>query len=324
MKIVAVEDALGLTLCQDMTQIIPNKKKGPRFRRGHVITQEDIPILLSMGKQHVYVWEEEAGRIHEEEAARMLYQLCANENLQPTEVKEGKIEAIAQADGLLTVDKIRLDKVNSGGETMIATRADYAALKKGETAAGMRIIPLTIEKAKMLDVQKNIGDKPLLTLHPFTSKRIGIVNTGSEVYHGRIKDGFEPVLREKAAAYSCEIVKIKVVDDHTEMIEAAIREMLSMGCDIVLCTGGMSVDADDLTPKAIREVSDEFVCYGTPVLPGSMFALAYMKNGAAIMGLPGAVMFSKKTIFDLIFPRVMADIHLKTSDIAQLGCGGLL
>jgi len=323
-KIVAVEEAVGMALCQDMTQIIPAEKKGPRFRKGHVITKEDIPVLLSMGKQHVYVWEEQAGMIHEEDAARMLYQMCASDFLQPTEVKEGKIEAIAQEEGLLTVAEKRLNIVNATGETMIATRSNYYALKKGEAAAGMRIIPLAIEKEKMLALQEEIGDEPLLTLHPFTHKKIGIVNTGSEIYHGRIKDGFEPVLRKKAAAFSAEILAIEVVDDKTTMIEETINKMLALGCDIVLCTGGMSVDADDLTPKAIANVSDQMVCYGTPVLPGSMFALAYMNDGCAIMGLPGAVMFSEKTIFDLIFPRVMANIHLTPTDIAQLGCGGLL
>ncbi|MDN5832219.1 MAG: molybdopterin-binding protein [Tetragenococcus halophilus] len=324
MKIIAVEDAVGMTLWQDMTQIIPKEKKGPRFRKGHVITKEDVAILLNMGKAHIYVGEKQVGMIHEEEAAQYLFQMCNSEHLAPSEIKEGKIEAIAEKQGVLTVDQKRLEMVNATGKTMIATKPNFYSLEKGEVAAGMRIIPLVMEENKLKDLKQKIGKKPLLQLHPFTFKKIGMITTGSEVYHQRIKDGFEPVLRKKITPFPAEIIATKIVDDQLEMIEQAIKEMKNKGCDIILCTGGMSVDADDLTPTAIQNASEQFICYGTPVLPGSMFALSYLDNGVAVMGLPGAVMFSAKTVFDLILPRVMADIKLSFTDIASLGCGGLL
>lgn len=323
MKTVATKDAVGMTLIQDITQIIPGEKKGPRFKKGHVVQLEDIPVLLSMGKEHLYVWEEKAGLIHEEAAAAQLYALCASKYLRPTEVSEGKIEAKSTAAGLLTVDVPRLKLVNGFGEMMIATKKNYYQVQPDETVAGMRIIPLMIEAEKMQAVTERVGSEPLLEIHPYQFKKIAIVATGSEVYKGRIKDGFEPVLREKLAAYPTEIVAVKVVDDQLSMIKAAIQEMLTL-VDIVLCTGGMSVDADDLTPRAIKESTDELVTYGTPVLPGAMFALAYKKSGQAVMGLPGSVIFAKKTVFDLILPRILADIPVTHEAIAELGHGGLL
>lgn len=325
MKIVTVEEAVGSRLCQDLTQIIPGEKKGPRFRKGHLVTPADIPVLLSMGKAHLYVEEEQPGMLHEEDAARILYSLCANDHLAPSEIKEGKIEAVAQADGVLTVDQEGLYQVNRFGEMMIATKADFSLLRVGETAAGMRVIPLYIEKKQMNGLTAAVGSRaPLLTLHPFTLKKVAIVTTGSEVFHGRIKDGFEPVLRQKLAAFPTEIVFHQVVDDQKAAIVAAIEKAQAAGADIILCTGGMSVDADDLTLGAIKEAADRLVTYGTPVLPGAMFALAYSANGAAIMGLPGAVIFAAQTVFDLILPRIMADIPVTKVDIARLGCGGLL
>lgn len=327
MKTIPVTEAIGKRLCQDLTQIIPGEKKGPRFRKGHLVTAADVPVLLAMGKAHLYVETERPGWLHEEEAARLLYALCDNQYFTPSEIKEGKIEALATADGLLQVDQERLVLVNSFGEMMIATKPSYFTLRKGEVAAGMRVIPLYIEAEKLQAVRQKVhslSSEPLIQLAPFTPKKVAILTTGSEVFHGRIQDGFAPVLKEKLAAYPTEIILHTVLDDNKEMIVAAIHEAEVAGADIILCTGGMSVDADDLTPGAIKTAAKELITYGTPVLPGSMFALAYGKSGAAIMGLPGAVMFSKKTVFDLILPRVMADLPVTKAEIAQLGYGGLL
>lgn len=327
MKTIPVTEAIGKRLCQDLTQIIPGEKKGPRFRKGHLVTAADVPVLLAMGKAHLYVETERPGWLHEEEAARLLYALCDNQYFTPSEIKEGKIEALATADGLLQVDQERLVLVNSFGEMMIATKPSYFTLRKGEVAAGMRVIPLYIEAEKLQAVRQKVhslSSEPLIQLAPFTPKKVAILTTGSEVFHGRIQDGFAPVLKEKLAAYPTEIILHTVLDDNKEMIVAAIHEAEVAGADIILCTGGMSVDADDLTPGAIKIAAKELITYGTPVLPGAMFALAYGKSGAAIMGLPGAVMFSKKTVFDLILPRVMADLPVTKTEIAQLGYGGLL
>lgn len=323
MQTIATKDAVGMRLVQDVTQIIPGEKKGPRFKKGHLIKTEDVPILLSMGKENLYVWTESDDMLHEEAAAEILYQMCASENVYQTDVSEGKIEAKSKVSGLLKVDVERLKKLNSFGEMMIATKPTYFEAEKDQTVAGMRVIPLFIEKEKMNQVVELVGPAPLLEIAPFKFKKVAIVTTGSEIFKGRIKDGFEPVLRKKMAAYPTEIVAVKIVDDQLSMIKEAINEMLAIA-DIVLCTGGMSVDADDLTPRAIKESADDFVTYGTPVLPGAMFALAYTKTGQAIMGLPGSVIFAKRTVFDLIFPRIMADIPVDFSDIADLGHGGLL
>ena len=323
MKLIDVKDAVGHVLCHDLTQIIKGKTKDAVFRKGHVVRAEDIPVLLSIGKEHLYVWEKQEGMLHENEAAEILYGICRNEHMRPSEVKEGKIDIFAQEDGLLKIDVARLHKINSLGEMIIATRHSNFPVKKGDKLAGTRIIPLIIEEAKMDEAVKAAGGEPLMELRLFKNKKAGIVTTGSEVFYGRIKDTFGPVIREKLAEYDVEVIGQKILGDDPAGISKAIEDFIQGGADMVICTGGMSVDPDDTTPLAIRNTGARIVSYGAPVLPGAMFLLAYHDGNIPILGLPGCVMYSKRTIFDLVLPRVMADDSITHDDLASLGHGGL-
>ena len=323
MKLINTTDAVGHVLCHDITQIIPGVTKDAVFRKGHIVTEEDIPVLLSVGKEHLYVWEKDENMLHENEAAQILYEVCKNEHMSPTPVKEGKIELIADVDGVFKVDVERLEAINSLDDIMIATRHNNFPVKKGDNLAGTRIIPLVIEKERMEQVRQVAGDKPLLALLPYQKKKVGIVTTGSEVYHGRIKDAFGPVIRDKLAEYDAQVLGQTIVDDNQEMITGAIRSWLDQGADMVVCTGGMSVDPDDLTPSSIKALGGEIVTYGAPVLPGAMFLLSYVNGNIPVMGLPGCVMYAARTIFDLVLPRVMAGEQLTKKDLVKLGHGGL-
>ena len=293
MKLMKTEDAVGQVLCHDITQIIKGVTKDAVFRKGHVIRKEDIPVLLSVGKDHIYIWENNENMLHENDAAQILYDMCKNGHMRPSEVKEGKIELIAECDGLLKINTEKLNAVNSLGEMMIASRHGNFPVKKGDKLAGTRIIPLVIEKEKMERAKKVAGDSPIFEIKPFLKKKVGIVTTGNEVYYGRIKDTFTPVIEEKLSEYDAEVI-------------------------------GMSVDPDDKTPLAIRNTGADMVTYGAPVLPGAMFLLAYYgEEHIPMMGLPGCVMYSKRTIFDLVLPRVIAGEILKKEDIDVLGEGGL-
>ncbi|MGP1589492.1 MAG: molybdopterin-binding protein [Oribacterium sp.] len=324
MKLMRTEDAVGQMLCHDITQIIKDVKKGPVFRKGHIIREEDVPVLLSVGKDHIYIWEVNEDMLHEDEAAGLLYALCAGENMHPSEIREGKVELIADCDGILKIDRARLRAVNALGEMMIATRHGDFPVKKGDKLAGTRVIPLIIEKEKMERARKAAAGAPILRLLPFQRRKIGIVTTGNEVYYHRIEDTFTPVIRQKLSEFDTEIIGHELCSDDTEMEAAAIRKLLSMGADMVICTGGMSVDPDDRTPLAIRTAADRVVSYGAPVLPGAMFMLAYYgESSIPILGLPGCVMYAKRTIFDLILPRLLAGELLEKADIDRLGEGGL-
>lgn len=323
MKEIKTTEAVGQVLCHDVTQIIKGVTKDAVFRKGHVIREEDIPVLLSVGKDHVYIWEKDENMLHENEAADILYQLCKNEHMRPSEVKEGKIEVIAECDGLLKVDKELLNKVNALGEMMIASRHGNFPVKAGNKIAGTRIIPLVIEKEKMEKAKEVCGGKPIFELKPFRHKKVGIVTTGNEVFHGRIQDTFTPVIEEKLSEYDTEIIGHEISDDDHERITGCIKKLLDMGADMIVCTGGMSVDPDDRTPLAIKNTGAEIVTYGAPVLPGAMFLLAYYNGNIPIMGLPGCVMYSKRTVFDLVLPRIMAGEKLCAEDITVLGEGGL-
>lgn len=323
MKLIKTTEAVGHVLCHDMTQIIPGITKDAVFRKGHVVREEDIPVLLSIGKDNLYVWEKDDTMYHEDEAADILRGLCQNDYMEASSPKEGKVELTAQTDGLFKVDEERLIRLNSLGEMMVATRHGNFPVKKGDKLAGTRIIPLVIEKEKMEAAKKAVGEEPLLALLPYHHKKVGIVTTGNEVFHGRIKDQFGPVIREKLAEFDTEVLGQTIMNDDQEKITEAIQAFLDAGADMVVCTGGMSVDPDDTTPAAIKGTGAEIVSYGAPVLPGAMFLLAYTGDGRPIMGLPGCVMYAKRTIFDLVLPRVMADERVTAQDLAKLGMGGL-
>ena len=328
MKEIRTEDAVGHILCHDITQIIKDEKKGVLFKKGHVVKEEDIPLLLSVGKEHLFVWEKNPGILHENEAAEILYKICAGNSskVHGTEIKEGKIEVVSKIDGILKIRRDALVAVNSLGEMMIASRHGDFPIKKGDKVAGTRIIPLVIEKEKMDAAEKAAGNLPIFDILPYQQKKVGIVTTGSEVKKGLIQDTFTPVLKEKLSEYPTEVIGQTTPGDDKAQITDDIMEFINQGADMVVCSGGMSVDPDDRTPGGIRDTGAKIVTYGAPVLPGAMLLVAYLeRNGRSIpvLGLPGCVMYAKRTVFDLILPRVMADDEIKAEEIARLGEGGL-
>ena len=323
MKLIKTEDAVGHVLCHDMTQIIPGVIKDARFRKGHVVTEEDIPVLLSIGKEHLYVWEKKEGMLHEDEAALYLRDLCINEFMHDTPVKEGKTELIADADGLFEVDVDRLYAVNDIEELMIATRHTCTAVRSGDRLAGMRVIPLVIDRKKLELAKKAAGAEPLLRLTPWKLRTAAIITTGSEVLKGLIQDQFTPVVKKKLAAFGIETVSQVLCGDDKDRIRSEIISAHEAGTDLICCTGGMSVDPDDRTPGAISDSGVKIVTYGAPTLPGAMFCLGYFEDGTPVVGLPGCVMYAKSTIFDLVLPRVAAGVKLRRSDFVRMGHGGL-
>ena len=324
MKLMKTEEAVGQILCHDVTQIIPGEKKGPAFRKGHIIAEEDIPLLLSLGKDHVYIWENNENMLHENDAAQILYTLCAGEHMHASPVKEGKIELIADIDGLLKVDRRKLLAVNSLGEMMIASRHGDFPVREGDKLAGTRVIPLVIEKSKMERAKEAAAGGPIFRVLPFRPKKVGIVTTGNEVFHGRIQDGFTPVILKKVATFGAEIVGHELSDDDPEHITRCIHRVLEAGSELVICTGGMSVDPDDRTPAAIRASGARIVSYGAPVLPGAMFLLSYWgEKSIPIIGVPGCAMYHHRTVLDLVLPRLFADDEITKEDLDRLGEGGL-
>lgn len=323
MKEIKTESAVGHVLCHDMTQIIPGVTKDARFRKGHVVTAEDIPVLLRMGKETLYVWEKTPGTLHEDEAAERLRALCQGKYMRASGPKEGKIELAAEIDGLLRVDIGRLEAVNAIDQLMIATRHSMTPVRAGDKLAGMRVIPLVIDAQKLEEAERVCGSEPLLEILPYKLKTAAVITTGNEVAKGLVADAFTPVLVRKLADYSLEVTRRCTPGDGRAAITAEIRAARAAGVDLILCTGGMSVDPDDRTPGAIRDSGCEIVTYGAPVLPGAMALLGYFEDGTPILGLPGCVMYAKTTIFDLLLPRLAAGVRVTKRDIVKLGHGGL-
>lgn len=323
MKLINTTDAVGHVLCHDMTQIIKGEYKDARFRKGHVVREEDIPVLLSMGKEHLYVWEMVPGMVHENDAAERLCALCVNENMERGGVKEGKIELTAACDGLFQVDSRRLTAVNSIEDIIIATRHGNTGVRRGGRLAGARVIPLVIREEKLLSAEEAAGPAPLLELLPYVKRTAAIVATGSEVKSGLIQDAFTPVVRDKLAEYGIETLTAVYSGDGVENVANAISEVRRTGAEIILCTGGMSVDPDDNTPGGIRASGARIVSYGAPVLPGAMLLVGYYEDGTPVLGLPGCVMYAGATIFDLLLPRIAAGVEITREEIAAMGEGGL-
>lgn len=323
MREIKVQDAVGCVLCHDVTEIVRGVVKDARFRKGHVITEADIPVLLKLGKENIFVWENDDAKLHENDAAEILRALCQGENLSASDVKEGKIELKATCDGVFHVDADKLNAINAVDEICIATIQNNIPVRKNKSVGAMRVIPLVIDKEKMEHVKKIAGNLLLMKIAPYKKFKVGLVVTGSEIFHERIKDTFTPVIEAKLKTFGLQIDERRISDDSKEMIREKISELLNLGMEMILCTGGMSVDASDKTPAAIKSTGADVVTYGVPVLPGAMFMLAY-KGDVPIMGLPGCVMFCSKTVFDMILPRVLTGEKLIRKDFTTLGVGGLL
>lgn len=321
MKIVKVQDAVGMALCHDITKIVPGEFKGIAFKKGHVIKEEDIEGFLSIGKDNIYVWEDNENLIHENEAAKFLYELVAGKGLYDDEVKEGKIEIFAKEDGLLKIDVDTLIEINCVEEIVLSTIKNNTVVKVGDKIAATKVIPLAIKKEKLEEVEKLVNDKIIKILN-IEKKKIAIITTGSEVFYGRIKDASRDAIEKKIEKYDCNIIGQTILPDDKELIKTEIERYIDIGAEIVLCTGGMSVDADDVTPKAIKEATDSVVSYGTPIFPGAMFLVSY-KNEIPVLGLPGGVIFSKSTTFDVLLPRILAGEKLTKRDIASYSHGGM-
>lgn len=322
LSIVPVKDAVGMVLCHDMTRIVPGVAKGPGFRKGHVVAPEDIPLLLEMGKEHVYALRLGHGQLHEDDAALRLARLVAGQGADIVPASEGRVNLSAARDGLLYVRVPGLNRLNGMGDLAVATLHGLCPVRRGQQIAGMRIIPLIVHERLLHEAERALGGEPVVSVLPFRRARVGMVITGSEVYHGRIEDKFGPVVRRKFAELGSEVVRSVLVSDDREATASAIGELVAEGADMVVVTGGMSVDPDDQTPAGIRAAGARVVVYGTPVLPGSMFMLAYLGE-VPVLGLPGCVMYHRASIFDLVVPRLLAGLPVTREDIVALGHGGL-
>ena len=321
MRKIQVEQAIGMELCHDITEM-RDGFKGAVFRRGHVIRQEDIEKLLDVGKRTVFVWEPDAGELHEEDCARRMAAMAPVEGAHYTEPSEGKVLLFADRRGMLRVDRELLEKINSIGDLTIATLPDHYPVEPGARMASMRIVPLVTQERQMLEAEALCAQRPLLRLLPYEEKKVGIVITGSEVYTGRIPDKFEPVLRAKLKQYPGTIVGVTVCDDDLDGITAAAKAHLEAGADFLIFTGGMSVDPDDLTPTAIRQLGAEILSHGVPAQPGNMTLVAYLGQ-IPILGVPGAAISLPTTILDVLLPQIYTGERLTRQDLIRLADGGL-
>ena len=321
MKKVLIENAVGMTLCHDVTAIYDGFK-GALFKRGHVITEEDIPRLLDIGKHSIYVWEENAGEVHEEDCALRMAAMAPTENAHYSGPSEGKMTLFADCDGLFRVDAALLKEVNAVPDVTVTALPDHYPVKAGARIASMRIIPLVTKEENIAKAEALCKGKTLFRLLPYRKMRAGVIITGSEVYSGRIKDKFEAVARAKLGAYPCEIIGAAICDDDLSMITDAAKRFLDAGADLLVFHGGMSVDPDDVTPTAIRALGAEVVTYGVPAQPGNMSLVAYL-NGVTVLGVPSSAISNRTSMFDVLLPQVFSGERFSREELLNLGAGSL-
>jgi molybdenum cofactor synthesis domain-containing protein len=319
-----LQKAVGTVLAHDITEIIPGHFKGRAFKKGHIITQNDVAHLRNLGKEHLFVLQISEVELHENEAALRLASALAGEGVIPAEEpKEGKVELRAARDGLLTVNVEALYRFNLLGDVMCATRHRHTLVKAGELLGGTRTIPLVIPKER-IDLAEAICREAGGILHvlPLRVAAVGVVITGNEVYYGRIRDRFRPVVQKKVEEVGSRIVDVRYAPDEREVIARHIRDLMAQGVDLILATGGMSVDPDDVTRLAVADAGAKGMVYGASVLPGAMLMVAYIGE-VPVIGVPACGMFHTVTLFDLIFPRLLAGERIGREEIAALGHGGL-
>ena len=321
MKKINVQDAIGMELCHDITEM-NDGFKGVAFKRGYIIREEDIDHMLRIGKQHIFVWEENAGEIHEDDCARRMAAMAPVEGAHYTEPAEGKVLLFADQRGMFRVNTQLLKKIDSIGDITICTLPDHYPVEVGARLASMRIVPLVTKEEQIIEAEQLCAKEPLLRLLPYQHKKIGVIITGSEVYHGRIKDKFEPVVRAKMKQYPSEIVGITICDDDLDMIVNAAKQHLENSADFLIFTGGMSVDPDDLTPTAVRQLGADIITHGVPSQPGNMTLVAYLGD-VPILGVPGAAIKLPTTIFDVLLPQVFAGEKITREELINLADGGL-
>lgn len=322
-KKIKVEEGVGKPLLHDITGILENGFKGVMFERGYIIKEEDIEKLKDIGKDHIFVGELEPDEVHEEEAILELAPYLIGENISYSEPKEGKTNLTADVDGLFLIDSEGLFEINNLGDYTVATINNYKKVKAGDRLAGGRIIPL-FTKRETADKAVEIAKKyfPIFEVKEFQKLKIGTIITGDEVYYGRIEDKFEEVLRRKFEKYDTEILGFTKCPDDLEKIDKALNDFLEAGADVVIFTGGMSVDPDDLTPTAIKNSSEELLFQGVPIQPGNMLTVGKVKN-SYLVGVPGASIHSPATSFDILLPRLYGKVEIKREDFIKLGEGSL-
>lgn len=320
MKKIKVENALGLTLAHDITEIIPGKKKDVAFRRGKIIEKDDIERLLDLGKRHLYIIDEEFKGVHEEEAALRIAEAVMDEHMELLPPKEGKVSIRSTVHGLFYVNERHLYEINRIPNVLLSVIPNRHPVKPGDIVAATRIIPLYIKEGELKKVER-VGEKGIISLKPFKSFKVGLVITGSEVYTGRVQDGSH-VVEEKIRGYGHDVLAKELVPDEVMDIGNAIQGLFNKGADIVVTTGGLSVDPDDVTREGIESTGAETLFYGTPVFPGAMFLVARLK-GRYILGVPACIYYNKNTVFDIIFTRIMAGERMHKRDVVKLSYGGL-
>ncbi|MCR2803431.1 molybdopterin-binding protein [Paenibacillus soyae] len=329
LKEVPVREAIGLRLAHDLTRIVPGEFKGRLFKRGHLITEEDIPSLLDIGKEHIYIMELGDLDLHEDDAAARMAGALADNDLLLSEPHEGKVSIKSPILGLAQIDRGVVEAINRLGEIALATVKTNTVVQPGAAIAATRAIPLVVPRSKVEQAEaiarqhRSENEAAPIRVRPLRKVRAGLLTTGSEVFNGRIQDKFGPAVAAKLAAFGSEVAEQRFAPDDRQTIVKEILYLLGQGYDMILVTGGMSVDPDDRTPGAIGAAGAEIVSYGTPMLPGSMLLMGYLGD-VPIMGLPGCVMHDPYTSFDALLPRILAGDRITREDIIELGYGGLL
>ncbi|MEW6227021.1 MAG: molybdopterin-binding protein [Bacillota bacterium] len=317
---VRIEDAVGLRLAYDLTEIVPGERKGAVLRRGQLLTPEDIPTLRRIGKSSIYVLDIEPGEVHEDDAAKRLATLLAGPGIVIDMPGEAWADMRASHKGLLKVDARRLHTINSIGDLLVATRHTNSFVHPGDLVAKAKVRGLVVHEDRLSRAAAVAAADPIIHVVPFRPVEAGIVVTGREICEKRVEDAFVPLLARRLAEYGSTIVESAVVPDEAEQIACAISDMMARNVDIIIVTGGMS--PDDCTPRGIELSGARVVFYGAPVSPGAMTLLAY-NDAVPVIGVPAGILARPRGFFDLILGRILAGERLESPAVAEYGHGGL-
>jgi len=323
-EMISLDEAVGKVLAHDITEILPGQFKGVAFRKGHIIKKQDLEHLRRLGKEHLFILHIGPGEIHEDDAAIKLAKALAGPGVMfDKNPSEGKISLKSACKGLLKVNVKGLTELNLIPDICCSSRHSNIFMKNGETIAATRAIPLIIDESTLNKAIKIAGEAGgIFSVKKLLQLETGLIITGNEIFYGRIKDKFAPIIKKKLGLFGCPLKEILYIPDDRNRIAQGIRDLREKGLGLILIAGGMSVDPDDVSRLAIADAGARDIVYGTPVLPGAMFL--YGRFGEVpVLGLPACILYYRATVFDLILPRVLAGERITRRDLASMAHGGL-
>lgn len=291
-------------------------------RKGQTLDAEAARRLLALAWPELHVLELEPGDLHEEPAGARLSQAAAGEGVEVKGYSGGQWTLAAARRGLLRVRTAALHEVNAHAGMAVFTAWDLQPVEPGEVIARAKVTPLAIPEAAVKQAEASAwGVGGLVAVKPFAPRAIGAATR--ESLDERQRARFEASLREKVDWFGSRLLPIRYTGGEAGAVAADLQGLMAEGAEVLIVAGASALDPLDPVFLGIEAAGGHMVRHGVPAHPGSLLFLAHVGE-RPVVGMPTCGMFSQATTFDLVLPRLLADVPVDNAELAALGHGGLL